>query len=74
MKEADLLRLKRCPYCFGDSGEVMVEFDVAFRKWKHYDGDRNAIMPHHSKDDDVIVFCLECDNEVLEQDIPEVEL
>jgi len=74
MNEDVLSRLKRCPYCWVFNETISVEFDVAFRSWKHYDGDRNELLPHHTNDDDIIVFCQFCGDEILENDIPEVEL
>ena len=68
MMNPDVLnRLKECPYCRIDHGVCSVEFEVAFQDWQFYDAEERVLKVHHSKDREVIVFCVTCGNELLEE-------
>lgn len=66
MDKEQLAKLKYCPYCFLDMGTIEQEFEIAYRTWRYYDAETGEEHSNMSKDDDVIVFCTKCENEILE--------
>lgn len=69
MEKSKLAELKYCPYCFMDEGVIQQEFEIAKQKWEYYDSETHEFKENRSKEDDVIVFCVRCDNEILEKDV-----
>ena len=70
MNKEQLEHIKFCPYCFQDEGAINRVFEVAFQNWEYYDAELKEYKPNLSHSgDDVIVFCVECENEILEKDI-----
>ena len=69
MEYARLKQLEFCPYCFQDFGSIEQEFEIALRTWKYYDAEIGELKKNLSKEPDIIVFCVKCENEILDKDI-----
>jgi hypothetical protein len=73
MEIDQLDKLKYCPYCFKDCGLIEQEFEVAKQEWKYFDAETRSFHSNHSRENEWVVFCVKCENEILFKDICEVK-